>query len=142
VAALDQPRACDDGRTTPDTAGRKGWITLRTLACVAALLGGLAWVGRAVVADAPVALLWAGVVLVALALSAAGASLVSRGASWLRAIVAVAFPALVLSVYSAVREAADPVTVDAVAGVVTALVAVGFWLLAPRPARSRGAHAR
>jgi hypothetical protein len=112
------------------------------LACLAALAGGLVWVGRLVLDEEQVLLFWVGLALITLALAAAGASLVTKGTWWLRLIVAVALPALVLSLYSGIRPMAGTVTVDAVAGGVAIVLALGFWLFAPRPVHSRGAHAR
>ena len=121
---------------------REGLIALRMLACLAALAGGLVWVGRLVLGDEPASLFWVGLALLTVALAAAGASLVTKGTWWLRLIVAVALPALVLSLYSGLRSMADTVVVDAVAGAVAVLLALGVWIFAPRPTRSRGAHAR
>ena len=100
------------------------------------------WIGRLVLDDEPDILFWVGLALLMVALAAAGASLVSKGTWWLRLIVAVALPALVLSLYSGIRSMADTVVVDAAAGGVAVLLALGSWLFAPRPVRSRGAHAR
>ena len=126
----------------PHTSWSEGLNALRTLSCLAGIAGGLAWVGRAFVGEEPTILFWVGVALLALGLAAAGASLVKKGTWWLRLIVAVALPLLVLSIYSAVRPATDPLLLDAVAGGIAALLAVGIWLFAPRPVRSRGARAR
>ena len=123
---------------------------MRAAAAVAGLLGGLCWVG-AVWADA---LVWPGAALLALAVLAAGAGLVSRSAVWLRCIVAVCFLALVGSVLEVLRENVDEDLVLAAAGGVAAVVAV--LVLArrrPEPAqtssysshaarRARGTHAR
>ena len=130
------------GRGRLWAAVEEGLIALRLLACLGALAGGLAWVLRLVLGDEPVVLFWVGLGLVALALAAAGASLVTKGTWWLRLIVAVALPALVLSLYSGVRTMADAVVVDAVAGGLAMVLGLGFLLFAPRPVRSRGAHAR
>src|ERR1700752_1571519 len=98
------------------------------LACLGALTGGLLWVGRLVLGDEPAVLFWAGLALLALALAAAGASLVTKGTWWLRLIVAVALPALVLSLYSGIRTMADTVVVDAVAGALAMVLGLGFWV--------------
>ena len=99
------------------------------------------WIARLVVGEDPAVLYWVGLGLVALALAAAGAALVKKGTWWLRLIVAVALPALVLSIYSAFRPVADTL-VDAVAGGLAVVLGLGFVLFAPRPARKHGAHAR
>ncbi len=128
---------------------------MRVPAAVAGLLGGLCWVG-AYVADAADTgaglvdgLTWAGLVLLAGATLAGGAGLVSRGATWLRVIVAVCFALLAGSVLAVVREGGDPVTVDAVFGAGAAVVAAVVLARGrrtestPPPARrNRGSHAR
>jgi hypothetical protein len=120
----------------------EGLIALRTLACLGALSGGLAWVARLVVGEEPELLFWGGLALITLALAAAGASLVTKGTWWLRLVVAVALPALVLSLYSGIRPTTDTLAIDAAAGGLAMVLGLGSWLFAPRPARSRGAHAR
>ena len=65
------------------------------------------WVGRLVLDEEPAILFWVGLALLTVALAAAGASLVTKGTWWLRLIVAVALPALVLSLYSGIRPMAD-----------------------------------
>lgn len=128
---------------------------MRVPAAVAGLLGGLCWVG-AYVADAAEAgaglidgLTWAGLVLLVGATLAAGASLVSRSAVWLRVIVAVGFVLLAGSVLEVMRDGGDPVIVDAVFGAGAAVVAAVVLARgrrtepAPPPARhNRGSHAR
>ena len=95
---------------------------------VAGLAGGLSWIAAYVV-DATVggglvdALAWAGVALLAIAVLGAGASLVSRSATWLRVVVAVCFALLVGSVLELVRGAGDPLAVDALAGLLAGAVA-------------------
>jgi hypothetical protein len=121
---------------------REGLIALRTIACLAALAGGLAWVSRLVLGEEPAVLFWVGLGLITVALAAAGASLVTKGTWWLRLVVAVALPALVLSIYSGIRPMSDTVAVDAVAGGLAMVLGLGCWLFAPRTVRSRGAHAR
>ncbi|MDI6910952.1 hypothetical protein [Nocardioides sp.] len=127
---------------------------MRVPAAVAGLLGGLCWLG-AYAADAAGAgaglvdaLTWAGVALLVVATLVAGASLVSRSATWLRVLVAVCFALLAGSVLEVVREGGDPVTVDAVFGagavvVAAALLARGRRTApAPPPRSNRGSHAR
>ncbi|MGB0102184.1 MAG: hypothetical protein WBP61_18035 [Nocardioides sp.] len=106
---------------------------MRAVAAPAGLLGGLCWiVAAAVEVDA---LTWAGAVLLALAVLAAGAGLVSSSVLWLRVIVAVCFLALVGSVLQIVRDGGDPLLVDAAAGAVAVVVAV---LVLIRGRRRRG----
>lgn len=128
---------------------------MRVPAAVAGLLGGLCWLG-AYAADAADGgagivdgLTWTGLALLLVAALVAGASLVSRSATWLRVLVAVCFALLAGSVLEVVREGADPLTVDAVFGAAAIVVAV--IVLASRrrrpeagpPARrGRGSHAR
>lgn len=96
---------------------------LRTYAGTTGLLGGAAWVIHYVVTQD--AVWWAGLALLALACTAAGAALVSSSALVLRLFVAVAFPALVASVWWVVRDGAgDDQVVDAAAGGAAALTAV------------------
>jgi len=64
-----------------------------------------------------------GAVLVAVALVAAGAGLVSTSATWLRAIVGVAFPLLVWSVLEVLHQNGNATTIDGVVGLVVAVVA-------------------
>jgi drug/metabolite transporter (DMT)-like permease len=126
---------------------------MRAAAALAGLLGGLCWVAAYVVdtyADdgpiEPAQLTWTGVALLAIAVLGAGAGLVSRSATWLRFLVAVCFLALVGSVLQLVRDAADPLVVDAVAGAVAVVVSIAALLRRPAPgaraSASRGAHAR
>ena len=128
-------------------------MDLRVIAATAGLLGGLCWVARWVADLASGDPAWgpaayvAGLVLLGLALAGVGAGLVSSSATWLRVIVAVAFPALVWSVYAVVRGEDEWVTLDGLLGVVAvALGAVGHAAArrrahAARPRRA-GHHAR
>jgi hypothetical protein len=117
-------------------------MNLRTLACLAGLAGGLVWVGRAFLGEDPSAVYWVGFGLLAVALAAAGATLVKKGTWWLRLIVAVAFPLLVWSLYAAVRPAGDPLVVDGVAGALAMVVAVLFVARAPASSHRPGSHVR
>lgn len=123
-------------------------MSLRILAAAAGLLGGACWVVRWVAdpswADAAH---WAGLGLLGLALAGVGAGLVSRGAGWLRAIVAVALPLLVWSVYSVVKGTGDDLGLDGMLGVVTVLGSAVMVLRArgerpdhQQPRRSHGSH--
>jgi hypothetical protein len=114
---------------------------MRALVAIGGLLGGACWlaayaVGAGGSADA---LTWAGAALLAVATLGAGASLVSRGATWLRVVAAVCFLALVASVREVLRDGSDPPAVDAVAGAAAVLVAV---VALTRRRESRGSHAR
>jgi hypothetical protein len=133
---------------------------MRVPAAVAGSLGGLCWLAAYVAdrADAGSGLVdgitWAGVALLTIAVLAAGASLVSSSANWLRLIVAVCFAALVGSLLAVVRDGGDPLAVDAVFGagvLVVSLVALARGrrgrpaeaAVPPPPARrNRGSHAR
>ena len=115
-------------------------MSLRVLAAAVGVLGGGCWIARWAAGDPAWggAAHWAGLVLLALALAVVGAGLVSRSALWLRVIVAVAFPALVWSVYTVVRGSGDGVGLDGVVGAVAvawSVVVLGLAL------RSRGGGA-
>lgn len=98
-------------------------MSLRTYAGTTGLLGGAAWVVRYFLAQD--AVWWAGLALLGLACAATGAALVSRSAVALRLFVAVAFPALVASVWWVVRDGStDTEVVDAVCGGAAALVSL------------------
>lgn len=126
---------------------------MRAPAAVAGLLGGLCWLAAAVVDAAGGgglvdALTWAGIALLAIAALAAGAAVVSRSVVWLRVLVSICFLALAASVVQVIRDAGDPVVIDAVVGVGAAVVA-GVVLArrrtpepASHPRRRRGSHAR
>jgi hypothetical protein len=126
-------------------------MTVRTLALLSGVLGGLVWLARTVLdlTGSTSGLLdtayWVGLVLLAVALADLGAELVSKSAMWLRAIVAVAFPALVWSVLEAVHPGADPSVVDGLAGLVVLVLSVREVRAARRarrPKRRAGSHAR
>jgi hypothetical protein len=131
-------------------------MSLRVLAAVGGVLGGGCWVARWIAGDPGwgEAAHWAGLVLLAVALAVVGAGLVSRSALWLRAIVAVAFPLLVWSVYTVVRGSGDGIGLDGVVGAVAlvwSLVVLGLALRrrhgsSPQPAKAErrkpGSHAR
>jgi hypothetical protein len=131
-------------------------MDLHTLARLAGLVGGLCWVvrflldlagsGTGAAADV---LHVVGLVLIAVALVGAGAALVSTSATWLRVIVAIAFPLLVWSVLEVLHGAGDPIVIDGVLGLAVAVVAAMATVRARRErpsrarrARSAGAHAR
>jgi len=97
-----------------------------TLARLAGLVGGLCWVARFVAGGGGAVgggLYYLGALLVAVALVAAGAGLVSTSATWLRAIVGVAFPLLVWSVLEVLHQNGNATTIDGVVGLVVAVVA-------------------
>ena len=120
-------------------------MNLRVLAALAGLLGGGCWVARWGADLAGNVPSWsdtaylAGLALVGLALAGVGASLVSRGAVWLRVIVAIAFPLLVWSVYAVVKGDGDAVTLDGVVGAVAILGGL-VGLLIVRRASSASRH--
>ena len=127
---------------------------VRALGPVAGVLGGLCWVVRWVVDLTGVAaswadpVRWAGLGLLAVALACVGASLVSKSALWLRLIVAVAFPALVWSLFSVVRGDGDAVALEGALGLLAVVlsvvvVVVGRRSAAPEPTRGgrHGSHA-
>lgn len=114
-------------------------MNLRALAASSGLLGGLCWVVRWV-ADLGGVTYVAGLVLLGLALAGVGAGLVSSSATWLRIIVAVAFPALVWSVYAVVRGEDEWVALDGVIGVVATALSVVGLVLARRQSRAAHGH--
>ncbi len=106
-------------------------MTVRVLAAVATLAGGFFWTIRWVADLVGISGGWsdaadlAGLALLALGLAGIAVGLVSESALWLRAIVAVACPLLVWSVYSVVRGNGDAVTLNGVLGVIAVLGALG-----------------
>jgi hypothetical protein len=130
-------------------------MNLRVLAAVAGALGGACWVARwgaDLAGDAPGwadGAYWAGLGLLGVAFAGVGAGLVSRSASWLRVIVAVAFPLLVWSVYSVVNGVGDDLRLDGILGVVAILGSVAIVIRDrdgrpvahhQQPPRSHGSH--
>jgi hypothetical protein len=120
---------------------------MRTPVAVAGLLGGLCWLGAYALDAAGGSsglvdtVTWAGLALLAIAMLDAGASLVSRSATWLRVLVAVCFAALVWSVLEVLRDSLGGLTVYAVFGLLTAVVAV-VVLARGRPAKPESAGHR
>ncbi|GAA1476800.1 hypothetical protein GCM10009623_12460 [Nocardioides aestuarii] len=112
-------------------------MSLRVLAAAVGVLGGGCWIARWAAGDPTWgdATHWAGLVLLAVALAVVGAGLVSRSALWLRVIVAIAFPALVWSVYAVVRGSGDAFALDGVVGAVAVVWSLVVLVLA---LRSRG----
>jgi hypothetical protein len=129
-------------------------MTSRRVASIAAVLGGLGWLVK-------VALIWAGggedadrglvgvmfvagLVCIVVALGAAGYTLVRTAPAWLRAVVTVAVPALVLVVWQMLDQAVKAVYTDEgwlrdeLNVILAALVAVaaGVWALTLRQAAS------
>lgn len=129
---------------------------MRAQAAVAGLLGGLFWLVKLVLDVVDVggglvgALTWAGSALLVVATLAAGAGMVNRSTSWLRVVVAVGFVALATSVLQVLRDAGDPMAVDAAVGLVAVVASVLVLSRSrsrrpdPAPAgrRIRGSHAR
>jgi len=126
---------------------------LRLAAALTGLVGGLTWITALVFERASGSGLfvdtldWAGLFLLAAATLAAGASLVSRSALWLRVLVAVCFTVLVWSVLSVLAGSFDERAVYAGYGAVAVVVSV-VTLARSRPAasgsepgrRARGSH--
>jgi hypothetical protein len=108
---------------------------MRAAAALTGVVGGLCWVGTRWVDP----LIWGGAVLLGLAVLVAGAALVSRSATWLRAIAAVGFAALAGSVVQLLRDQADDDLVLTAVGAVA--IAVGVVVLSRRPVH-HGAHTR
>jgi len=128
-------------------------MNLRVLAAVAGLLGGACWVVRWVAdlsGDVPGwadGAQWAGLGLLGVALAGVGAGLVSRSAPWLRAIVAIALPLLVWSVYSVIKGSGEDLRLDGILGVVAILGSTVMLVRArgkrpdeEQPRRSHGSH--
>ena len=128
-------------------------MNLRVLAAAAGVLGGACWVVRwiaDVVGDAPGwadGAHWAGLGLLGIALAGVGAGLVSSSATWLRAIVAVAFPLLVWSVYQVVKGTGDDLRLDGIIGLVATLGSAVMLVRArgerrgdEQPRRRHGSH--
>lgn len=116
-------------------------MDLRAIARWAGLVGGLAWLTRylldLVSAGQSIlsVLYWLGLVLLFAAMASMGAGLVS--ATWLRAIVAVAFPLLVWSVLEVLHPAGNAYAIDGVFGLLAAVIAAVAMAKAPRE-RLRG----
>ena len=127
-------------------------MDLRAIARWAGLVGGLAWLTRYLLdlAGAGQSILsvlyWLGLVLLFAAMASMGAGLVSSSATWLRAIVAVAFPLLVWSVLEVLHPSGNAYAIDGVFGLLAAVIAAVPIAKAPRERRPRtrsaGAHVR
>lgn len=118
-------------------------MTMRLVAAAAAVAGGLCWTARwgaDLAASNPGwsdLAYWAGLVLLGVALAAVGAGLVR--AAWLQAIVGIAFPLLVWSVYALVHGDGEGIVLDGVLG--AAAVLLGVVLLLTRRHHRAGAEA-
>jgi hypothetical protein len=131
-----------------------GVVTLTILARVAGVLGGLCWLGRALLddGDGPAsaidALHWGGAALLVIALLGIGAGLVS-GLIALRVVVAICLALLGWAVLEFLHQQYDDRWVDGILGVLMALYCVaGLVFRRRRPAgeprerrRSSGSHA-
>jgi uncharacterized membrane protein YccC len=129
-------------------------MSLRSLAMVCGVVGGVSWLSRLVLEQADAGgeglldgLYWAGLALLGIALFGFGAGLVSRSAHWLQAIVGIALALLIWSVVEVFHDAGNPTVIDGVVGGVIAVLAIAT--LSRRsdghqnPARrAHGAHAR
>ena len=113
-------------------------VSLVTAAIASAIVGGGLWIFRWV-ADAPVAVHWVGLVLLALALAPVGARLVSAVVP-LRVLVAIAFPLLVASLVELLRPSSDPGWYGGLLGVVAVVVAVGTLAATAQPAEVESRH--
>ena len=125
-------------------------MDLRVIARWAGLVGGLAWLTRYLLdlvgasQSTMSVLYWLGLVLLFGGMASMGAGLVS--ATWLRAIVAVAFPLLVWSVLEVLHPSGNAYAIDGLFGLLAAAIAAVAIAKAPRErpprTRSAGAHAR
>ena len=117
-------------------------------AALTGLVGGLAWISVLVLdrADAGATLIdtltWLGAFLLAVATLVAGASLVSRSATWLRVVVAVCFTVLVGSLVSLVTGTADDQVTYAAFGALALVVSVVVLARTERTRAPAGSHAR
>lgn len=118
---------------------------------IAALLGGVAWVASAVLGwggEQEQASYLAGLALVVVALAFGGYALVATAPVWLRAVVALATPALGFSVWLVVMDSVTPGYLPVVIGGVVLIVAGGIGLgrgaqrdEKPEPPPTRGRRA-
>jgi hypothetical protein len=108
---------------------------MRAVVAVAAVVGGLCWVGARWVD----VLAWVGAVLLALAVAAAGTGLVSKGPAWLRVVAGLGFVALVGAVVQLLRDSLSDDTVLTAGGAVAVVVGV---VVLSRRSPSRGSHTR
>jgi uncharacterized membrane protein YfcA len=130
-------------------------VSPTSLARVAGILGGLCWIGRAVLddGDGPTGLIdalhYAGLALLVIALLGIGAGLVS-GLVALRVVVALCLVALAAAVVSFLHQQYSDRAVDGILGGLMVLYCVTGILVRRRrhndddpaaPHRSRGAHA-
>lgn len=127
----------------------------RRIASVAAVLGGLVWlvrvglIGAGAAPDVADVLLVVGLALLVVALAAAGYTLVETAPVWLRAVVALATPLLVLMIWQLLDQAikgvwdGDSWLREEAARLVAAVIAlvVGVWGFGRRrPARETDAE--
>jgi len=131
-------------------------VSLTTLARVAGILGGLCWMGRAILDDGngPTSVIdslhYAGLALLVIALLGIGAGLVS-GLMALRVVVAICLLALAAAVLSFLHQQYDDRSVDGIlGGLMVAYCVVGILARrsrdrghdgAPDSHRSSGSHA-
>jgi hypothetical protein len=118
---------------------------------VAALLGGVVWVASAVLGwggEQDQVSYLVGLALVVVALAFGGYALVATAPVWLRAVVAVATPALGFSVWLVVMDSVTPGYLPVVIGGVVLIVAGGIGLgrgaqrdEKPEPPPTRGRRA-
>ena len=121
----------------------------RSLIRIAGIVGGLCWLAKAAFdgydsADTVVdALYYGGGVLIAVSLVGLGSELVSA-APWLKVVVGLAFPVLVVAVLSVLHEQASDSLVDGGFGLVLALICSASLLggVATDETSVRGSHAK
>lgn len=120
----------------------------RAAACLAGVLGGLAWLARWLLdeltdggfatGDWGIALLWAGGVWLALAAATGGARLVRKGTVWLRLILAVSAVLLAGVAWSLVDQMIDnDVFAEGMIGVVVAALSALLYFRPDDRARRR-----
>ena len=130
-------------------------VSLTSLARIAGILGGLCWIGRAILddGDGPTALIdalhYAGLALLVIALHGIGGGLVS-GLMALRVVVAICLVALAAAVVSFLHEQYDDRSVDGIlGGLMVFYCVVGILARRNKPPderdresrHSRGSHA-
>ncbi len=116
----------------------------RRIAGIAAVLGGAGWVLSSALTGSDESgghggpLFYGGLVLLALALAAAGYALVEKAPVWLRLVVATAVPLLVLMIWQLLDQALAASFTELLGGALA--VALGLWALVSGP--RRGARVR
>jgi hypothetical protein len=132
-----------------------GVVTPTILARIAGVLGGLCWLGRAILddGDGPTSLIdalhWGGAALLVIALLGIGAGLVS-GLAALRVVVAICLVALAWAILEFLHQQYDDRVVDGVLGGLMVVYCLAGLVIRrrrghdgdpSRPRRSSGSHA-